>query len=139
MCLAIPARILTIDGVTATCDLQGNTTTADISLVPESEIGDYIIIHAGLAIQRYDEVEARKTLGQILLGEGRGEEALDSYRALLDHLALPEKNYQCARCGFESSDVLWKCPQCLSWDTLRAVAAPDPSTVKPSEADEAQG
>jgi len=84
-------------------------------------------------------LEARKTLGQILLAEASGEEALDSYRSLLDHLALPEKNYQCARCGFESSDVLWKCPQCLSWDTLRAVAAPDPSTIKPAEADEAQG
>jgi hydrogenase expression/formation protein HypC len=62
MCLAIPVRILSIDHTIAEVELNGTKTKADISLVPDVRIGDYVIIHAGLAIQRYDEEEALKTL-----------------------------------------------------------------------------
>ncbi|MBD3345857.1 MAG: HypC/HybG/HupF family hydrogenase formation chaperone [Chitinivibrionales bacterium] len=62
MCLAVPAKILSIDGTVATCDMAGNTTNADISMTPEAGVGDYVIIHAGLAIQKYDEQEALETL-----------------------------------------------------------------------------
>ncbi|MBD3321244.1 MAG: HypC/HybG/HupF family hydrogenase formation chaperone [Chitinivibrionales bacterium] len=62
MCLAVPAKIISIEGTTAKCDMSGNTTVADISMVPDAEIGDYVIIHAGLALQKYDEQEALETL-----------------------------------------------------------------------------
>jgi hydrogenase expression/formation protein HypC len=62
MCLAIPAKITRVEGTTAVVDMQGNETAADISLVPEARVGDYVIVHAGLAIERYDEAEALKTL-----------------------------------------------------------------------------
>jgi hydrogenase expression/formation protein HypC len=63
MCLAIPAKVLSINGSTATVDMAGNQTVADISLLENVSIGEYIIIHAGMAIQRLDEEEAQITLG----------------------------------------------------------------------------
>jgi len=62
MCLAIPGRVLSIDGNTAKVDYGDSTTrNADISLVNAS-VGDYVIVHAGFAIQILDADEARKTL-----------------------------------------------------------------------------
>jgi hydrogenase expression/formation protein HypC len=65
MCLAIPSQIVSIDGSSAECDMAGNRITADISLVPDASVGDFVVIHAGFAIQKYDEEEARKTLETI--------------------------------------------------------------------------
>lgn len=62
MCLAVPAKIVKLEDTLATLDMDGNTTQADVSLVPEVEVGDYVIVHAGLAIQKYDEQEALETL-----------------------------------------------------------------------------
>ena len=63
MCLAIPAKVLSIDNQTATVDMAGNQTLADTSLLENVSVGDYIIIHAGMAIQKLDEKEAIITLG----------------------------------------------------------------------------
>jgi hydrogenase expression/formation protein HypC len=41
---------------------MGNMTTADISLLEKVTVGDYIMVHAGFAIQKYDEDEAKATL-----------------------------------------------------------------------------
>ena len=65
MCLAVPAKILSIEGTAATVDMDGNTTRADISMVPGAAVGDYVIIHAGLAIQVYGEREAQETLAAL--------------------------------------------------------------------------
>jgi hydrogenase expression/formation protein HypC len=62
MCLAIPAKIISINGTSAELDIDGNRSTADITMVPHVKIGDYVIVHAGLAIQRYNEEEALRTL-----------------------------------------------------------------------------
>ena len=62
MCLAIPAKVKSISGTTAEVDLQGNTTQADVTLLPDVNVGDYIIMHAGCGIQIYDEKEAEETL-----------------------------------------------------------------------------
>jgi hydrogenase expression/formation protein HypC len=62
MCLAIPARVLSIDGIIVKADMMGNITSADISLLEKVNIGDFIMIHAGFAIQKYDEGEAKATL-----------------------------------------------------------------------------
>ena len=62
MCLAVPAKVISIDGVMAQADMMGNMTSADISLLEKVTIGDYIMIHAGFAIQKYDEDEAMATL-----------------------------------------------------------------------------
>jgi len=61
MCLAVPAEIKKIEGTVATVDYGGATRTANISLV-EAKVGDYVIVHAGYAIQVMDREEAEKTL-----------------------------------------------------------------------------
>ena len=62
MCLAIPGKILAIEGTTARADFgSGTIRSVDISLV-DAEVGDYVLVHTGYAIQVLDEEEAEKTL-----------------------------------------------------------------------------
>jgi hydrogenase expression/formation protein HypC len=65
MCLAIPAKVTAIHGTIADVAIEGMTTTADISVLAEVRIGDYVMVHAGLAIQKYDEAEALENLALI--------------------------------------------------------------------------
>ena len=62
MCLALPGKVLSIDGAIAQVDFEGNQTTADISVLPDIKIGDYILVHAGLGIQKFTEAEAQENL-----------------------------------------------------------------------------
>lgn len=61
MCLAIPAKVLGINENVATVDFGGVRREVDISLT-DAEIGQYVIVHAGFAIQVLNEEEARETL-----------------------------------------------------------------------------
>jgi hydrogenase expression/formation protein HypC len=61
MCLAIPAKVLEIDGDVAKVDFGGVTREANVSLV-DAKVGEYVIVHAGFAIQVMDEKEAHETL-----------------------------------------------------------------------------
>ena len=61
MCLAIPAKIETIDGKTGLVALDGNRIEVVLSLVPEAKVGDWVLIHAGYAITVLDEKEALET------------------------------------------------------------------------------
>ncbi len=62
MCLAVPARIKSIKNSTANVEISGVTYEASLMLTPEAKIGDYVIIHAGFAIQILDQQEAEATL-----------------------------------------------------------------------------
>ena len=62
MCLAVPMRLVTIEGDSGTVEVGGVTRTADLSMVQPVEVGQYVIVHAGFAISVTDEEEARKTL-----------------------------------------------------------------------------
>jgi hydrogenase expression/formation protein HypC len=61
MCLAVPGKIVTIDGKNAHIDFGGVMREANISMV-EVDVGDYVIVHAGFAIQVIDEEEAKETI-----------------------------------------------------------------------------
>ncbi|MFQ5711484.1 MAG: HypC/HybG/HupF family hydrogenase formation chaperone [Candidatus Geothermarchaeales archaeon] len=62
MCLAIPAKVLTKRGEIAKVDFgDGTTRDVNISLV-DVEVGEFVIVHAGFAIQVLDVEEAEKTL-----------------------------------------------------------------------------
>jgi hydrogenase expression/formation protein HypC len=62
MCLAIPALIRSVEGTRANVDFgQGVLRDVNISLV-EAKIGDYVLVHAGYAIQVVEEKEAKETL-----------------------------------------------------------------------------
>jgi len=61
MCLAIPGKILAIRGVKADVDFgEGSTRECNLSLV-DAKVGEYVIVHAGYAIQKMDEKEALET------------------------------------------------------------------------------
>jgi hydrogenase expression/formation protein HypC len=61
MCLAIPARIIKLEGDEATVDAMGNQFRARTTLLPDVKLGDLVLIHAGFAISMIDEDEAKKT------------------------------------------------------------------------------
>lgn len=62
MCLSVPARIVELEGSLATVDVMGNRREADVSLVDEPRLGDYVLVHAGFAIQKMTAEDAAETL-----------------------------------------------------------------------------
>ncbi len=62
MCLAIPMRLIEIDGAAGVAEVDGVTRQVRLDLLPEVVLGDYILIHAGLAIARVDPDYAQETL-----------------------------------------------------------------------------
>ena len=65
MCLAVPARIMEIDGFNAVIELGGVKRAISLLLCPQAEMGQYALVHAGFAIAVIDAEEAYKSL-QIL-------------------------------------------------------------------------
>lgn len=62
MCLAIPVRVDSIEENTGLIEFGGVRRPVDLRLLENVRVGDYVLVHAGFAIQRLDEEEARKTL-----------------------------------------------------------------------------
>jgi hydrogenase expression/formation protein HypC len=62
MCLAIPMKVVEIDGLSAVAEVDGVRRQARLDLVPEVEVGDYVLIHAGMAITRLEAQDALETL-----------------------------------------------------------------------------
>ena len=62
MCLAIPAKVTSLQGEKANVDFgQGVLREVNVSLV-EAKVGDYVLVHAGYAIQIIEEEDAKETL-----------------------------------------------------------------------------
>lgn len=66
MCLAVPGRVLSVtekDGTTmADVDFGGLRKEVCLAYIPDIEVGEYVIVHVGFAIQRLDEKSAQETL-----------------------------------------------------------------------------
>ena len=62
MCLAIPALIKSIEGREAEAEIGGITRRVSLWLTPEAEVGDYVLLHTGYAINIIDQQEAEETL-----------------------------------------------------------------------------
>ncbi len=62
MCLAIPSKIISIQGDSAIVDVYGVRREANLMLCPDAKVGDYIIMHAGFAIHILDKKDAEETL-----------------------------------------------------------------------------
>ena len=62
MCLAIPSKITKIENNMATIDVEGVQRQASLLLLEDARVGDYVIVHAGFAIQKLDEAAAQETL-----------------------------------------------------------------------------
>lgn len=84
MCLAIPSKIIEIEEFKATVDVYGARREINLMLMPEDvEIGDYVLVHAGFAIQKVEQEsaeEALKIIGSLveemeeLEGAGEGQD-----------------------------------------------------------------
>ena len=77
MCLAIPAQITAIDEVlnAATVALGGVSKQVSLALLDEADIGDYVLVHVGYALNRISPEEAERTLRLL---EQAGESAEDT-------------------------------------------------------------
>ena len=62
MCVAIPVEIIGIKGSRGVIEFGGLKKEIEISLTPDVHVGDYVLLHAGFAIQKIDEAEAKETL-----------------------------------------------------------------------------
>jgi hydrogenase expression/formation protein HypC len=58
MCLAVPGKLVTLNGIEAVADLHGNRLPICTALIPDATVGDWVLIHAGFAIQRISEEDA---------------------------------------------------------------------------------
>ena len=62
MCLAIPLKLIDINGNTATGEALGMTREIRVDFIPEPKVGDYVMVHAGFAIERLGEEQALEDL-----------------------------------------------------------------------------
>jgi len=62
MCLGIPGRIIKINGSAAVIDVAGARKTVSMALLDGAVTGDYVIVHAGFAIEKIDTQKAEETL-----------------------------------------------------------------------------
>ena len=62
MCLAIPSKIVKIEKGMATIDVDGVQRKTSLLLVEDAVVGDYVIVHAGVALHKIDEVDAMESL-----------------------------------------------------------------------------
>jgi hydrogenase expression/formation protein HypC len=89
MCLAVPSKVIRIDDMMATVDVYGARRDINLMLMPEPVVlGDYVLVHAGFAIQKVDEEAAR--------------EALKAIREMAEILAEAEEDE--AQCGYPQFD-----------------------------------
>ena len=79
MCLAVPGKIKKIEGRLAEVDFGGVTRESALDLLADAKVGDYILVHAGYAIQKLDEQEALETIKllEVVYG-GEPEEPQDA-------------------------------------------------------------
>lgn len=86
MCLAIPGKIKSIElqhnGMVRMAKVLfgGITKEASLEMLPDADVGDYVLVHVGVAISKVDEVEAKKTFEYLKeIGELGDLEDVDDY------------------------------------------------------------
>ena len=62
MCLAVPMKVVSVEGAAGTVELGGVQQAVNLTLLPDVAPGEYVIVHAGFALERLDEEEARRTI-----------------------------------------------------------------------------
>lgn len=79
MCLAVPGQIVDLEGADlerrARVDFGGVVRVVSLAFVPEAALGDFVIVHAGVAIARLDQAAALRTLAEIDALDVTGDDA----------------------------------------------------------------
>ena len=76
MCLGVPMQVKSIAKELAVCEIDGVQREASLMMLDDVQVGDYVLIHAGFAIEKINEAEAQLTL--------------EALRAALDEGLFPE-------------------------------------------------
>lgn len=58
MCLAVPLKLISIDGQSGVGEFDGVRRKVQLTFVPQAKVGDYVIVHAGFAMEIMDEEQA---------------------------------------------------------------------------------
>jgi len=70
MCVALPCKLIERDGDSGVAELGGTTVNVRLDLVEDAQVGDYVLVHAGFAINKVDPETAQETLDLLeALGE----------------------------------------------------------------------
>jgi hydrogenase expression/formation protein HypC len=72
MCLAVPGKIVTKEEAVGVVDVRGNRLRAGLALVPEADVGDWVLVHAGFAITKITPQDAAETNALLDQMEGIG-------------------------------------------------------------------
>ncbi len=62
MCWSVPGKIIKIDGNVSTVEIAGVKKEVHLDLLEDARIGEYVLVHAGYAIQKVDEEKAKFTI-----------------------------------------------------------------------------
>ncbi len=62
MCVALPVKLMKVEDQRGVGEIGGSTVRMRLDLLPEAQVGDYVLVHAGFAIQKVAEEEAEDTL-----------------------------------------------------------------------------
>lgn len=81
MCLAIPSRVVSIKNDMAVIDVDGVRREASLLLLEDPQVGDWVIVHAGFAIQKIDESVAEESLAILRATAAAVEEAREKQRS----------------------------------------------------------
>ncbi|GBC61182.1 HypC/HybG/HupF family hydrogenase formation chap erone [Desulfonema ishimotonii] len=73
MCLAIPSKIVEVNGNTAIIDVDSVRRECSLLLLEDPQVGDYVIVHAGFAIHKIDETVALESLALLREAVERAE------------------------------------------------------------------
>ncbi len=60
MCLAIPGKIVELNGNNAVVEINGIRREANVAFITDPKIGDYVLLHAGFAIEKWSEQDVRE-------------------------------------------------------------------------------
>ena len=87
MCLAVPAKVVAIEDQLASVEVQGVRRAASLMLLPEAKVGDFVLVHAGFAMQIVDpaEMERIEALRAAMNGAARTVMHIDTPR--MEHMA----------------------------------------------------
>ena len=80
MCLAIPLKIISLSGTDAVGEVDGVERDISVMMTPGVKVGDYVIVHAGFAIQTLDRKEAEENLEMLREMTGMVEETKKGVR-----------------------------------------------------------
>ncbi|WP_054812448.1 HypC/HybG/HupF family hydrogenase formation chaperone [Nocardia arizonensis] len=94
MCLAVPGKVISLEQREGTLmsvvDFGGVHKDVCLEYIPDAQVGDYVVVHVGFAIQRLDEESARRTLAEFEHLGVLKEEFGDGFALAAEQAGLPD-------------------------------------------------